>query len=210
MSEVNQSQTEPDTSAEQPEQAQKTEQQKTSDEPTWLPKRLEEAKRSAQRALLEQYGVRDPKELESKLAKLAELETASLTDQERAQKEREELQAKASAGERYKTSFTALVDREFQRLTESQREVIDRQAGGDPERRWQLMELAAAFAAPAQPGQQRPNATTTKPDAERAPAPVPSKTPFDTWTEMRAHSPQLAALFYSNNTAAVEKTRPSQ
>jgi hypothetical protein len=178
-------------------------------EPTWLPRRLDEAKRSAQRQVFEQYGVKSQAELDAKFQRLKELEDAQLTDQERTKKQLDELAAKAQAGERYRESFAKLVDAEFGKLTDEQRQAIDRQAAGDPDRRWQLMELAAAFQQPAT-GTTRPAANSTNPAAPRPPSPVPAKTPFETFLEMKAMSPNLAAIFYTNNKTAIEKSRPSQ
>ena len=185
---------------------------KAPEDPHWLPGRLNQAKDSAINGLLSELGVKDSATLKANLARLSELETASLTEQERVAKRLADLEPKAQKAERLEAVFKSVVEAEFSTLTESQQAAIDARANGDPEKRWELMQLAKAFAgaAPSQPPTApatpaTPNPATTRPDgAQKPPARSEALTPRQQYEAMRNTDPMRATIFYQLNRQAID------
>jgi hypothetical protein len=182
--------------------------------PAWLNGRLQQARKSAVTDFLGELGFKDPKEAKAALDKLQSLETASLSEKERVEKQIQELTPKAAKAERLEGLFKSLVDSKFGTLTEKQQQAIDAKANGDPERRWEIMDvmeaagaLTPAAASPALPAAKQP--ASTSPGAPPPPPPAPAQTPRSKWEAMKKTDPMQASLFYQLNRAAIEQSPSS-
>lgn len=177
--------------------------------PTWLPDRLKQARATERQQLLSEFGVDDPAKLKDKLKRLDELETATLTEKERTEKQIKELSPKAAQAERLQTLFSSVVESKFATLGDKQREAIDAKAKGDPEKRWELMQFMELAGLPgAVPITPKP--AQTAPAAPPAPAPATPQTPFTKWQDMRSSDSVAASVFYQLNAMSIEQSRPKE
>lgn len=182
------------------------------DDPAWLAKRLEEA-RSVERkranaeldARLKTLGAASLDDLQAKIAKLGALETERLTDAEKIQRQLEELTPKAERADRLQKIFSSVVESKFNALSDKQREAIDSRANGDPEKRWEFIEMmqaAGAFAAP------EPRPANTAPLGAPLPpnSPVLPQTAREKRDELAKRDPISAALFSQMNSMAISQS----
>ncbi len=176
-------------------------------DPNWLPQRLKEAKATERRELLASFGVTDPEQIKAALAKTKELEEANLTEKQKAEKQIKDLSGKADAGERVSKRFAAMVETAFAKLTDKEREAIDKIAAGDAEKRADLIDLLNASKGdepPPAPGA-RPPANNTPPGAPPPPPPAGgTQTPYDKWVALQKTDPMAANIFYQVNSHAIE------
>jgi len=172
---------------------------------------LAQAGRAANTRLLSEFGAKDPSEVKAQLAELAELKKASMTEAEKRQAEIDALKPKAERAERLGTLTNKIVGDLFDALPEAQRTAIDKVANGDPEQRWQLMQLIRdASPAGATPESPKPPASTTPAGAPPPPAsPAAPETPYQVWQRKTKEDPIGAGIFYAANALAIEKSMPA-
>lgn len=173
--------------------------------PAWLPGRLTEARENERKKLLQELGAEKPADLKAKLKRLEELEAATLTEQERTQKQLAELGAKAQQFEALQKTFTQMVESEFSALTDQQKSAIDARANGDAQKRWEIMDIMrAAGALTVQPPAPKP-ATTAAPGAPPPPAsPKDPKSPRAIYEAKKLIDPMGAELYRQMHAAAIE------
>jgi flagellar hook-basal body complex protein FliE len=173
--------------------------------PAWLPGRLSEARETERKKLLQDFGVEKPEDLKAKLARLSELEAASLSEQERTQKQLADLSAKAQQFEALQKTFTQMVESEFSSLNDQQKSAIDARANGDAQKRWEIMDIMkAAGALTVQPPAPKP-ATTAAPGAPPPPAsPKDPKSPRAIYEAKKQIDPMAAELYRQMHAAAIE------
>lgn len=151
------------------------------EEPGWLKPRLEQAQRAAQADLLKSLGAEKPEDLAAKLKRLDELETASLTEQERIQKQLADLTPRAQRAESLEATVKQYATRELAGLTEAQQNAVKVLAGEDPSRVLTAIEqLKPTWVATPAPA--APPANTAPPAAAPAAAtgsPVDHKAEFE-------------------------------
>jgi hypothetical protein len=93
-----------------------TDPSKPNGDPAWLPERLAQAQRAAASQLFSKFGVKSQEELDAKLKRLDELETAQLSEAERTQKLIKELEPKAQRAAHVEALLTGLVESQFKAL----------------------------------------------------------------------------------------------
>lgn len=195
----------------QPQEQEKSQEQATPAEPEpvspkWLPERLEQARASERKKLMQEFGVESPDALRQRLARAQELEDAQLSEQERTEKLLRELQPKAERVERLETLFASVVEAKFTGLSEQQQAAIDAVAAGNAEERWKIMSVMEAAGSLAAPPQQ-PKPANTAPQGQPPPDPAKPKTPYEIWQDKKASNSTEAALFYQLNSFAIENSR---
>lgn len=177
------------------------------DGPAWLPDRLAKARESERKKVLQDLGVTDAESLKLKLAKLSELEAASLTEAERTEKQIQELSGKAQKYDSLEKSFSQLVGEQFSSLPDQQREAIDARASGNAQARWEIMQImkdAGVLGAGQAPVAPRP-ASTTAPGAAPPPAtPLDPKSPRAIYEAKKLIDPMGAAIYRQTHAAAIE------
>jgi hypothetical protein len=195
-----------------------------------LKQRLADERDAARKQLLAKHGVEKAEDLDTKLAKLKELEDAQLTAAERTEKKLAELAAAAETAKGANAIADQAVTELLAQLTPAQQEAIAKQEPKTAADKLRLIrfvrELAAASpppppatpplgaaplgtapaAPPPPPAPPSPPATTTP--APGAPRPG-SKSKFDEYVELKLKSPAAAGAFYSANKAAIETSRPT-
>lgn len=139
--------------------------------PPWLPGRLEEAKNAALKQFMERYGLAKEDDLKAKLNKLTELEQASLTQQERTQKELEALRVQAAEAARYRDMSSVLADLQYSQLPQHEQAVLASLQPLDRIPYIQMFQQARA-AAQAAGVQQPPTAPQVAPSAPVLPGTV--------------------------------------
>lgn len=176
-------------------------------DPSWLPERLAQAQRTAQTQIFTKYGVKTQEELDAKLNRLNDLETANLSEAERTQKLIKELTPKAERATHVEALLTSLVESQFKALPESTRLAIDAVANGNPEERLKLMSVvqAAAGAAPPAAPLKPPPANTAPPGSP--PPPAAQRTKFDEYQALS--NPVQKQIFYGLNAQEIESSRPA-
>jgi len=132
MSEVVAEQVIQETKAAPVAESKESKQEAKSEDPAWLNPRLEQAKRGAESGILKRFGVEKPEDLEAKLARLAELERAQLSEQERVSLELKELREKAVRASALEESIGMVANRELGGLNELQKAAVVALAGSDP------------------------------------------------------------------------------
>lgn len=174
------------------------------DAPAWLPDRLNQARQKAQADLLAKFGGAKPEDIAAKLKRLQELEDASLSEKERAEKQIAELRVQAAEAERYKKMFGEQVSSEVAALTEEQRAAVLAFAGEDPveqHRMVQAFRMAGAVkgnGAAVAPPTPAPHATTVPAGAAPPPASAP-KSKREEWLEIKERDPFAGQLFYQQH-----------
>jgi len=174
-----------------------------------LKQRLDESKASGTKALLKELGFESPDAAKAALKTLKDLQTAQLTEAEKAAARIKELEPTAARAATLEGTLAKLVEGQFSRLPEAAQKAIDAVAQGNAEKRLELMTVleASGGLAPATPAPKPAPATVTP-----SPAPAPAngvKSKFDEWQEHMKTSPLLGDLFYQNNARAIESSRPA-
>lgn len=193
--------------------------------PAQFKERQEEAATAAQRKLLKDLGFEKPEDAKSALARLKALEDKELSDTERAEKARKELEREVESAKPIKAVAADAMSELLATLPEAQRKAIEEEAGDSPQERMRLYRLTrklmpsapigdtpspaappAAPSTPAAPPPPAPPATTAPPPGAPRPGAVKSK--WDQWQEMVSRSDRGADIFYNLNARAIEASRP--
>jgi hypothetical protein len=184
--------------------------------PPWLAPRLQEAKGTGANEILRLAGVNKAEELTAKLTRLAELEQATLTAEERATRELADLRTRAAEADRYKQMSAALAEQQFASLPENERAAIEDLSPIDripyitrfaKARSGAQGIVDPALAIPAPAPAPAPKPAETAPPG-KAPARSGTSTKYDEWQAMPDST--IKSLFYGANTFEIERSRPAQ
>lgn len=180
-----------------------------SSDPDWLPKRLEQAKSSAQSELLKALGVESIDLLKENLSAFQKLQDEQLSEKERAEKRLQELEPQAQRAAELEQSLSGYAEKELARLSEDQAAAVKDLAGNDPAKILTTIQKlsptwkAAAPAAPAPATATPPPSTTaapagppdegnqSKPDVRAEFARAKTANPFHAADIARAHASEL-------------------
>jgi hypothetical protein len=170
-------------------------------DPSWLPKRLDEAKAAAKRELLKELGAEDPRDIKAALADLHAKREAEKSEIQKLTEKAAALATKATRADELEQVLSARAKREMAGLSEARRNAVIALAGDDPALRiktidalrpsWEEAEAqareaaaaaqAAAIAAaaapvilPATPAPAAPQTPAVAPAAVPAPALAPA------------------------------------
>lgn len=181
--------------------------------------RLAKEAAAAQRKFLKDLGYEKAEDLQTVLATAKSLQDEKKSAQERLEGRIKELEPKAAKAEVLAKRFEAVVNADFEKLDDRVRSAIDKVADGDPEKRFEQMEVLRAAgligASAAPPAAAPPVATPPAAPANRAPAGGPPPPPtggaskFAEWDALRARNPTQASVFYQFHGAAIEASRPA-
>lgn len=184
-----------------------------------LNKRLEDERASHEKkvreAILKDLGVDKFDAAKEAIAKANKLEQDSLSELEKRDRRIKELEPHQQTAERVGTRFKALVDSEFSKLPEAAQKAIDKHAGGDAEKRFDMIEMMRESGALEAFGKGSTPPEPPKPPAPASngpnPPPPPSGAPtkFQEWELMKARSPTMGDIFYQNHQREIERTRPA-
>lgn len=165
-------------------------------------KRLAQESEKAAKALLKELGVTSKEEIATLLKSKREADDKELSESQRLKKSLDEVTPKAARAEKLESHLKDLLQERMDALSPEVRALIDEEAGDSIEEKLRLVRILGK-AAPAKPGLAAPATNAAAP----APTPTPAaKTAFERWTEKpEGH---LKSLFYSMNTAEIERTRP--
>ncbi len=133
-------------------------------EPDWLPKRLEQAKSSAVAEMLKTAGFASLDEIRAAREELQKIKDSQLSEQERAQKERDELKLRADRAGELESAISSYAARELSALNEAQSQAVQAIAGEDPARILATIEKLRptwAAAATVEPQKPEPKPVTT-------------------------------------------------
>lgn len=184
--------------------------QLTSDQ---LQKRLQEEREKARVRLLKDLGFEKAEDVRTRLQKAKELEDAQLSELERAQNRVKELEPEAQRATKLAERFAAMVDERLQALPEAQREIVEQEAGDDPEERLRLMRVlkVASGNGSDATGDDPPKPKPAPANTSGGTPPVPSnpRTKFEEWQAMKQRSGMAADIFYRANHHAIEASRPA-
>lgn len=182
-----------------------------------LNKRLAEERdaheKKVRAAVLKDLGVDKLEDAKAKLATATKLEQDKLSETEKLNLQIKELEPYKQSAERVGTRFKALVDGEFAKLPEAAQKAIDEHAGGDAEKRFDMIELmrkSGALDALGKAGDP-PKPPAPANNGPPSPPPTPSNQPtaFQTWEEKKKTSPMAADIYYQANQREIERTRPA-
>jgi hypothetical protein len=183
-------------------------------------KRLEEERASNEAkfraSFLKELGVEKLEDAKTRIAAAQKLEQDKLSETEKLNLRIKELEPHQATAERVGTRFKALVDGEFGKLPEAAQKAIDEHAGGDAEKRFDMIELMrksgalealSKGAVPPEPPKP-PGPANSGPGT---PPPPPSGTPtkFEEWQAMKGRNPVMGDIFYNNHQREIERTRPA-
>lgn len=181
---------------------------------TALKARLDEERSKGATKLLKELGFEKPEDLQTALKALKTREEADLTEKQRLEKRVKELEALEPQSKAYKTQLDALVEEQFKALPENWQEAIDAVANGSATERARMMQtfrakglLGAPAAPPAAAAAPKGPANVAPP--KTPPDPANESTKFSEWRAMEKRNPVLGSLFYQNNAAEIEATRPA-
>lgn len=175
-----------------------------------LTQRLTESGASASKRLLKSLGFESEDAAKAALGKLKDLETASLTEKEKLERQIADLTPKVQRGDAAHARLSALVDAQFKALPEAVQAAIDATAKGDPDKRLDAMAIVAAAQGAAPPASAPPKPAPVNLTPSPAPAPATGvRTKFDEWQEHQKTSPMLGDLFYNQHQRAIELSRPA-
>ena len=179
-------------------------------DPTWLPARLEGAKKTGanqrEQELMRTWGVSSMAEVEAAIAAKKAADAANLSAEERARVAQAEAQTNAASLAKYRQAVSVQAAAELEKLTETQRAAVKEIAGDDPaEQVLTVARLRATWgtapAGPAPPatngGTSQPGSTTTAPPAGGAPPPA-ATSPTDYKAEharLKQENPYAAAMY---------------
>ena len=173
--------------------------------PQALKDRLEQARARGQADLLAKFGGAKPEDIAAKLKRLQELEDASLSERERAEKQIAELRVQAAEADRYRALFGEQTAAELAALSEEQRAAVVMYAGDNPVEQHKMVQAfrmagAVKNAAGVAPPSPAPPAPATTVPAGTPPAPASGvKTRAQEWQELRELDPISGQLFYQQN-----------
>lgn len=190
-----------------------------------LRKRLDEAAASGQKKFLSQHGIEKPEDLEAKLKRLTELETAQLSEKERTEKQIADLTKLADGAKGLTQVASEAVQELFEALPDQAKAAIEELQPADAKERLKYIRAFRKLTPSSDPATTAPagaTAATTTAPAPPPPPPAPAntapasnapkpgtKTKYDEYVEMKARNPVAAGLFYKANQAAIEKARPA-
>lgn len=164
-------------------------------DPNWLPKRLEQAKSATIGEILKRYGAEKIEDIDAKLARLQELETSQLSEQERVKLKLQELEPKAARATQLEEAITALAQRELGGLSDLQKAAVLTLAGTDPAAQIKAVESLRPTWTSAQAPVAAPATTSAAAPPQSAP------------TNEVNHRARLAQLQNENPFAAAEYAR---
>lgn len=163
-------------------------------------------------AMLKDLGVDKFDDAKSAIGEAAKLRQASLSELEKRDLRIKELEPFQQSAERVGSRFKALVDDQFGKLPDAAQKAIDDHAGGDAEKRFDMIELMRKSGALEALGKAsepvRPSAPTSI-TPTTPPVPGGQQSKFDEYQAMNARSPVMGDIFYQNNQREIERTRPS-
>jgi len=179
-----------------------------------LAQRLAESRNSGSSALLKELGFDKADDAKAALAKLKKLEADSLSEKEKLEKRIKELEPQVVAGTTTAELLKAVVEEQFAALPAHVQAAIDADAKGDSAKRFAAMKLIKAASAPDPNAPPAPPPVPPKPapaslGTPPAPPPAGGQTKFQEWESMKSRAPMLGDIFYRNNQAEIERTRPS-
>ncbi|HEY3494734.1 MAG TPA: hypothetical protein VGK73_08620 [Polyangiaceae bacterium] len=179
------------------------------EEPPWLPGRLDQAKKSERAAVLKGLGFASEAELKAALDAGKAAQAANQTQAERDAARIKELEPLATKATVLETTVKGYADKELAGLTEAQRVAVAAIAGDDPARILTTIEqlrptwAASAPAAPATPPVPAP-ASTTPAGTPAPPKPATPDSPRSRWEALKKTDATAASIFYQTNRAAIE------
>lgn len=178
-----------------------------SQDPAWLPERLARAKSSGVDELLKTAGFGSVEELQNARDELQKLKDAQLSEQERAQKERDELKLRADRAGALEATVSSFANRELAGLTEAQASAVKAIAGEDPARILATIDsLKPTWAAAALPPAQEPKEqldTTAQvggPPAAGSQSTIDHKAEFN---RLKSENPFRASQYYAAHQAEI-------
>lgn len=163
-------------------------------------------------SILKDLGVDKFELAKDAVAKAAKLEQESLSELEKRDLRIKELEPHKQAAERVGSRFKALVDGEFGKLPEAAQKAIDEHAGGDAEKRFDMIELmrkSGALEALGKSGEPPKPAPPASGGPPPAPPPSGKLSKFQEWEAMKTRSSVLGDLFYQSNQREIESSRPA-
>lgn len=163
-------------------------------------------------SILADLGVDKFESAKDAIAAAAKLKQESLSELEKRDLRIKELEPHKVAAERVGTRFKALVDAEFGKLPEAAQKAIDEHAGGDAEKRFDMIELmrkSGAIEALAKSGEPLKPAPPGSLGPPPAPLPSGAETAYQKYEAMRKSMPMAADIFYQTNQREIERTRPA-
>lgn len=166
-------------------------------EPDWLPKRLEQAKRSAADEMLKALGLDSLDAAKAVITKAKELEDSKKSEIQRLQEEKSKLEPEAKRATDLAAVVAKYADAELAKLTEEQRAAVAAIAGDDKARTLATVEALRPTwikAAPI-PVQPPTPATTAASTAAPAGAAIPTLNHKATWESLKQSNPMLAAHY---------------
>jgi hypothetical protein len=182
-------------------------------------KRLAEAGEAAQRKLLKELGIDDPKAAKKALDDAKKLQQEKLSAEERLQARIAELEPLAKEAETSRQYIERLAKKEFDALPKAAQDFVAKMAGDDWTKRADAIASAhetgmiaalTAIAPSAAPAQSRPAnpATTGAAPGPTPPAPTGASSELQQYTEMKSRGQtRLAAQFYERNATVIEQQR---
>lgn len=180
----------------------------STEDPKWLPERLEQARRAAVADVLKGLGVDKPEALKAQLDKLKALEESQLSDAEKVAKRIADLEPRAKRADQLEGAVKVYADREFGSLNEQQRDAVTAIAGDDPANILKTIEslrptwfqqttAPAAVAAPA--------STSAAPPPPAAAGGVSETDHKSRFEQLKKENPFAASRYFQANKAALLK-----
>lgn len=176
-----------------------------------LKTRLAEERAKGVNKLLKELGVDKAEDIKAMMKVKAELEAAQLSEKEKLVKELEDARKGASKASDLEKLAQELFGETWESLPEKVRESIEEQAGDSFQERARLVKimkkagLLGSNEAPKPPGKKAP---ANHGDAPPPPSPVPTKTAWEKYTEMKRESPMRASIFFDANRVEIAATQP--
>lgn len=195
-----------------------------------LSKRLAEEREAARRGVFKKFGVEKESDLEARLAELAQLKQASMTEQEKVAAKLKELEPQAQRAKKLEALLNTAVQREIASLPEQVKAKLVESAGENLEEQMKYLEflrgtgLLGAAIGQQQGGQGTQQGTAggnggqqpqTPPPANTgggagAPRPAGQRTKWDDYQDViTRHGPMAGEMFYLGNKIEIDRSRPS-
>lgn len=183
-----------------------------------LSQRLAEERGKGAAALLADLGFQKPEDAKAFFKSAKDMQQAQMSEQEKLAQRVKELEPHAQRIPLLEQRIKAVSDREFATLPEAARTAIDKQAGGDPEKRLTLIELmrdsgllpqagATSQAAPQAAPAAAPLLTTAPPANQPPPGNAP--TAYQKWQSLKSNGRHMAAdAFFALHQQEITKTTP--
>lgn len=177
-------------------------------EPAWLPERLARAKSTGAEELLKTAGFSSLDELKAAKEELQKLKESQLSEQERAQKERDALMQRATRAGELEAAVSAFAARELTALTDAQAQAVKAIAGEDPARILATIDSlkptwAAAAAAPAPAPAPAAPATTAQTGGPPAAAQHSQVDHLAEFKRLKSTNPFLAQRYLAEHQAEI-------